>query len=96
MNQFSKQPNEIFPVSMDFSNSLDTGETISSKSVIAYNATNEVVTSTIVAASSIVDNTVKVTVKDGTSGTRYKITIRITTSNSNIYEEDIFMYVKEG
>jgi hypothetical protein len=80
---------------MDFVNLLDTNETIISKSIIAYNSVDADVTSSIVIASSITGTIIKVRVQAGTTGNRYKITIRATTDSSNVYEEDVYMYVKE-
>jgi hypothetical protein len=94
MNQFVKQSDEIITFSMDYTNLLDTGETIASKTILAYDSGNNNVTSSLIVTSTIVDSVVKVRVQAGTNGYKYKITIRITTSDSNVYEEDVFMLIQ--
>lgn len=96
VHYFVKQPNEILPISMDFVDLLDDNETITSKSIIAYDSSNADVTSTIIAASSILGTKIKITARNGTTTNQYKITIRATTSNGNLYEEDIYMKVLEN
>lgn len=94
VNEFTKQPSEKYPVSIDFSNSLGSGETISSIEVSAVNlSTNEDATSSIVDSSTNNDDTVGITVKGGVNKTVYKITTKVTSSLTNIYEEDLFMNV---
>lgn len=98
---FTKQPYEAFGIEGDFVNVLDTGETIvlGSSSVTAVdNADND--------KSSVVLNQATVAVADLTklrvqcqagveSESPYKVTFRILTSDSNKYEIDVNMKVKE-
>ena len=95
MHLFTKQPSEIIPISMDFQYLLNGTETISSMAVSAVDSSNVSATSTIIDNYSISGDICKVTTKAGTDGIRYKITIRITSSEGNIYEEDVFMKVYE-
>ena len=95
MNIFEKQPSEIIPISMDFANLLDTGETITTLDVTITDSEDTDLTSTLLVGSAIVGSIAKVTVQSGTDGERYKITIQIVTSNSALYEEDVFMKVYE-
>ena len=92
MDSFEKQPSEEYSITVDFSEVLGDGETISTKVVTGYlNGVD--VTSTIIGTSTISGETVIVRVKDGTEN-NYKITIVITTSADNTYEEDILMKVR--
>ena len=91
---FTKQPSEIFTVSMDFSRRLVSGETLSSKTVTAT-AGGQDATSTVIDSSSIDGTDVDVKVKAGSDGTDYKITIKVTTSTGNVFEDEITMTVTE-
>ena len=93
MNVFKKQVSEIVPISVDFTNLLATSETVASMTAVATDTDGTVVTSTIIDSNSITTPICYVTVKAGTSGTRYTITIVATTSSSNVYEEDVFLDV---
>ena len=95
MHVFTKQPSEIIPISMDFQYLLNDTETISSMTATAVDDDGTNVTSTIIHNYAISGDICKVTVKAGTDEIRYKITIKITTNESNIYEEDVFMKVYE-
>lgn len=96
MNEFKKQPSEKYPISLDFTNILGEGESISTLYVTATNLSDNEVATTTVIDSSLIDGLIcKAIVKDGVSKSRYKITFKIITSSSNVYEDDIFMYVKE-
>ena len=92
MYLFTKQTSETYPVEVDFSDVLATGEIIYMHTVDAYvgdaDATADVIDSSTIDGSSIM-----VQVKDGTDRRRYKITVEITTSDANVFEEDIFMDV---
>ena len=93
MDSFEKQSGEEYSISIDFSDVLGDGETISTKTVEA--TLHDVsVTSTIIDSSVISGETVIIKIKDGTEN-NYKITVEIITSIGNIYEEDILMKVRE-
>ena len=93
INIFTKQPDEIIPISVDYVLLLNDTETITSLSVGAVDASAVNVTSTIIYNSVINGDECRATVKSGTDGYRYKITFKATTSEGNIYEEDVFMVV---
>lgn len=95
MNLFSKQPAEIFPISMDYQYRLQTGETITSATITATTNIGITATSSIISTQSISGTIVKVVVQNGINKNRYKITFRATTDESNIYEEDVYMDVLE-
>lgn len=90
---FTKQSSEEFPISVDFTNLLITAETISILEVIAYDESSIDVTSTVISNSSIDGVLCKVIVKNGVNKEKYKITIKITTSNSYKYEADVYMQI---
>jgi len=93
---FEKQPDEIYSFSVDFGDVLDTDETISSKSAIAIDLSdNTIVTSTVIESSAIDGDSVTVKVKDGLDGESFKITVKATTSLLNTFEEDIIMNIIE-
>lgn len=92
---FTKQPSEIYPISVDYSDVLDTGETISSESVTATDSAGTDVTATLIDSTEISGSTIKAVIKAGTTGNKYKLTFKATTSDSNLYEDDITMRVVE-
>jgi len=94
MSNFIKQPNEKYPISIDYSAVLNESETISSREVIGYLGDTDV-TAIIIDSSSISGDDILVVVKAGDAGNTYKITVRATTSDGNVYEKDVEMYVNE-
>lgn len=94
MSPFTKQPSEVFPISIDFSDVLDTSEIITSITVTAYLIDVDV-TSQVIDLNSFSETKVTIRVKGGTTGNKYKITALITTSLGNIYERDLIMKVIE-
>ena len=95
MQPIGKQPYEVFPISLDFSDSMSSGETISSFTVFAYDSASTDVTSTIISASSNTDQVVTVTLQGGTSGSSYKIEVKIVTTSAKNLEEEITLNVFE-
>ena len=95
MADFLKQPSEEFTIAVDFSGDLDTGETLDSAVVTATDSTGADVTSTIVASDAVSGNAWAVRVRAGTAGQDYKITVVATTSDSQVYEHEVTMRVRE-
>jgi hypothetical protein len=94
MDSFTKQSSEQFTITIDFSNRLGAGETISSYTLTTINnSTSEDVESTIVNSDTYDTTKVYINVKAGTNGTTYKFTILVTTSSSNKYEKDLLMKI---
>jgi hypothetical protein len=91
---FTKQPDEIIPISMDFQYLLNNTETISTLSVKTYDESNVDTSSTMVSNAAIDNEICKATIQNGTDGARYKITFKITTDEGNVYEEDVLMKIK--
>ena len=95
--QFSKQPSEIQTKTITFANRLASGETVSSIAVTAkILSSGATATSTMVSSSSLATPIATVKVKAGTSGVDYVITVKATTSSSNLHEADILMSVMES
>ena len=94
--EFDKQPAEIFDVTCTFASRLKSGETVSSIAVTAtILSTGATATSTVVSSSSLATPIATVKVQAGTSGVDYIITIKATTSSSNLHEADLLMSVLE-
>ena len=95
-NFFDKQPSEIFTIAVDYTDRLDTGETIVSKTIVIVEVlTGTDRTSTMLRTSSILGAKVLVGVQAGTTGIDYKITVKATTNGSNVLEEEVIMHVIE-
>ena len=108
---FEKQPDELFPISVDFNPWLDSSEEVSSvvvTAVIDPNTDDETdVTSTIISGAAqiqdgedadgntVTNSKVVQKVTSGTANENYSIKILATTTDSNIYEADLRMKVKE-
>lgn len=92
----TKQPSEIFPITVDFAAELATGETVASGSVTARNAsTGADTTSTVLTGSATASGTTlarKVT--GGTDGVDHVLTFAATTSASNVYEAEVSLLVR--
>jgi len=99
-NAFEKQPGEKYPISVDYLDRMDTGETVSSCAASAYKITwamGRISSSTAATAilSSVThdDGAVQTTVSAGVDGESYKVSISATTSDGKVLEEDILMWV---
>jgi hypothetical protein len=92
-NAFFKQPDEVETISMDYTRRLNSTETISSLSVTAATIAGVDATSTLIASSSISGVYCYAKIQAGTNNTKYKITFKATTSEGNIYEEDVLLTV---
>lgn len=95
MDEFSKQPLEIFNITINFSNVLDSGETISSYTIVVAESGLNVSTD-IIDSSSNTTSTVAMKVKNGDNGKNYYISTLVTTSASNKYEHDVKMVVSNA
>jgi hypothetical protein len=63
---------------------------------VATDESSTVVTSTIIDSSNFTDFSCKAIIKSGTNGQKYKITFKITSNEGNIYEESVYMIVKDS
>ncbi len=96
-DHFEKQPAEIETLTEDFATErLQGGESVTAHTVVAIDCSDDsVVTSTIIDSDSESAGVVTFTVKAGTDGARYKITVEVTTDAGHVYEQDVMMDVKE-
>jgi len=86
-NIWFKKPNESKVFGVDFSSRLATGETIATDSVTGGSGL-------ILGAESNSDGIVSFRISGGTSGIVYELTVSITTSANNIYEESVQVSVQ--
>ena len=94
---FWKYPSEKFEISMDFSSLLGASETISAATVTAYDKDGQDVSATLLdAATKTIDGgSIKIHVRNGTAGERYKIVFQADTSLPQIFQEKALCEVKE-
>ena len=98
-NITKKQPSEYFPVIVNFANVLAVSESITTGSnVTSYDNSSgiQVSGSTILDESTITwtGPFLQANVISGSDNTTYKLSFKGVTTFSNIYEEDIFVVVK--
>lgn len=89
LGKFTKQPAEVLDYDVDFS------EWFSNRTDTPASFTVTADTGITVVGSTRSGNVVKIILSGGTSGTKYKITVRLTTSNSLVKEADFQVVVKE-
>lgn len=94
---FTKQSSEKYAIDIDFTDVLVHGETIVTAQVESYEG-NSTITGIVDSYDTVNDTTtgyfaVRVIVQNGADKSKYKITAKIVTSNSNEYEDDVFMNI---
>lgn len=88
LGKFTQQLNEAIDYQIDFGPWIeDRSDTIQSYVVVADAG--------IATAHSRVNNVVTVIVSGGTDGTRYKVTVRVTTTGGLVKEADFYVKIKE-
>lgn len=98
-NSFVKQPAEKRTIAIEYQDELATGVTLSGGTVAAVNLSDGSSASATVLVSTtatISGTQARAQVQAGTNGTDYKITFLTTLSNSDIWEDDVTMKVKES
>ena len=100
LESFEKQISEEFTISGGISDVAITGETVilAGSSVSATDKDGTDASSAVLYGSNISVSTtfLKVKVKAGTVAlSPYKITFKMVTSEDNLYEKDVLMYIKE-
>ena len=94
LETFYKLPAEAFHVVVDFTDALDTGETVASAVAVAKDRVDEsVVTATITGAVTVASPEVTVPIMAGTAGHSYAVKVTATSSNAHIYEEAVLIVV---
>lgn len=94
---FTKQVAEVRQIKMDFSNITETGESKvdNQLTVVVYDSNDDDVTTTIQKGSlTKAANTITMQVQAGEDGKKYKITFKYGTDANNLYEQDVYMLVK--
>jgi hypothetical protein len=91
LGSLEKEPAEKFPVTVNFTRDLATGETVSSCVVTARNARTGAATTGAVCSGSaqVVTPNVSQTIFAGTDGDTHILTFTATSSLSNIYEHEV-------
>jgi hypothetical protein len=96
MFHFTKQPAERFSIGIDWQDRLAEAETLSGVEATAQRLDLDGTPAPEVLDGSGIAGAISyVTVKNGTSGVTYKITVRVKTSLDNVYEADLTMRVLE-
>ena len=90
MNLFQKQPADKLDYDLDFSDWMATDDTLTGAV-----ATSSVPDELIIESVTISGQTVKVWISGGTSGTTYKVTATVTSSQGRIKELDFKIRVKD-
>ena len=91
-----KQPNELFVIAVDFTNDLASGESLSTSSTTVIDVSTDLdVTTTIKNTEQISGNEVQVACQAGTDESEYRITVSTTTSDSNVFVEELMLFVRE-
>jgi hypothetical protein len=92
-----KQPSEVVPCAIDFSDVLPTGETADSASTVtAKDSTGVDVSASLLTGKAATGSVVSITVKSGSAGD-YRLTFLIVTTPSVFkFEEDVLVRVKEN
>ena len=97
LSKFTKQISETFPISVDFSDNMATGEIIVSEVISATDVDGDDATAGVLSDPGN-DGAQAATVRvlAGTEAlSPYKITFKATTDEDNVWELDILMKIKE-
>lgn len=93
---FTKQPYETYIISMDFTNVLESGDTLASQNLTAIRKSDATsATTTVITSSGIDGGKLSVLVKAGTNGETYQLTGKVITILSYQYQMDVLMQVVE-
>lgn len=93
-----KRPNEKFPIGVDFSNDLEVGDSVITKTVTALDAdnANTDVTGTFISTTSLSGNVIGAVIQAGTTGHRYRVIFKATTNLSRTYEHEVLVEVNDA
>jgi hypothetical protein len=96
MDKITKSPSEYFPIEVNFSNDLTSGEALSSFTLVCIDiSTGNSSSATVVASSSRSGNIVTVKVQAGTLGDLHKITVKGTSDLGNVFEKDLYLDIQK-
>lgn len=96
-DELRKYPNDVFPVSVDFDNVIDSPDAldVNSSSVTVYDSGDSDVTSDLILAGSVAasGNKLFATIKGGIAGESYKIVYQGVTDNNYVFEKPLQLRV---
>lgn len=96
MDTIIKQPAETFSVTVDFTPRMASGEALTSAVVTAIKMSDgSDASSSVITSSSVSTPNVSIRIKAGTAGEDYKVTVRATTTTTEVYEKDFLIQVRE-
>ena len=95
MNVFTKLPDEIIPVSMDFINLVNNTENIILLAMKVKDLSNVDLTDSFISNYAIDGTECKAAIKSGTLGKHYKITFLASTDEGNVYGDVVHMLIAE-
>jgi len=94
-----KQPAETFYIGVDFSPVLAEGEGLDqiNSEIVAYDSTGQDVSTEILVNDTMMisDTVLQIKVQGGEVGQRYKVSFRAATNFGNLYEEDIWLLIRD-
>lgn len=91
-----KQPGETFPITIDFTNELESGETVVSATVTSKNvATGADSSGILTGIPAVTSPKVSQRVTAGTAGDRHLVQYRATTSLANLFEAEVDLRIIE-
>ena len=99
-SDFEKQPHEIFSITIDFTDELDSGN-VTAYSVQAWDSDGTDATATVTDGISEAAGVVTIGIKNGSDGETYTITSKVTSDTTTpsgtpyVFEADIKMKVKQ-
>jgi hypothetical protein len=95
-SSLKKQSWEELWCSFDTSSILSTADALSSASVYVYDSAKTNVTASMISGTPhLIGNKVFAKIIGGTSGKRYNVQVRITTTDVNKIEDDLILLVKD-
>lgn len=92
---YSKQPAEIETIEIDWTERIAAGDSLSSEESKMYDEDGKDETTAMINSTSITGNSVFVVVKAGEAGKKYHLRCRATTTNGEVYEEDLDVHVRQ-
>lgn len=99
MNPYSytKQPSDKRKIEFDPAKALSTGDTVTSATAIMYdNADNSNVSATMISGTPVITgNKIYVIIQGGSDGGTYWLKLTATTTNGDIIEDDLKLFVKQ-
>lgn len=99
MQEFTKSSNEIFPVEVDFTDSLPTGETLSTGAVSAVDLATGLTDNTVLGSTTASISSPKASfiATGGTNGESFKIVLAVTTTPGGyVFQENILMTIDDN